>query len=112
MTTATTAVWYRVQGDANDTLTALFNGVTDLLGVSAIEAHVWRNGVASTTLTATVLDGVACTVTVNLGSWITTAVPGTYFCEIQATWPGSPSKVVTSPGKNGLASIVVRAQGA
>jgi hypothetical protein len=110
--TTTTAAWYRVQGDANDTLTATFNGVQDLLGISAIEAHVWRNDVASTTLTATVTDAAARTVSVDLGSWITTAAPAVYFVEIQATWTGSPAKVVTSPAKRGTATIVVRAQGA
>jgi hypothetical protein len=101
---------YRVQGDTNDTIKVRFEGVQDLVGISSIEAHVWRNGVASTTLTTTVDDATARDVTVSLGTWITTAVPDVYYFEVQATWPGT--KPVTSPGKWGTATIVVRAQGA
>lgn len=103
------AIWNRVQGDVGDTVTARFEGVLDLVGVTAIEAHVWREGTVAT-LAAEVADPDARTVLVQLGSWLATATPGTWKLEIEATWPGPV--IVTSPAKPGGAAIYVRAEGA
>ena len=105
--------WQRVQGDTSDTLTATLNGVTDLLGVTAVEAHVWpRAGGTATTLTATVTSTSARTVTVNLGGgggWLASAAAGPWNLEIQTTWTGGA--VITWP-EAGPDTIVVRTQGA
>lgn len=106
--TTTPAAWKRVQGDVNDTLVAQLDGVASLSAVTSIEAHVWRSGVAPTTLTATVLDATNRTVTVNLSPWLATATATVWNIEIQAT---SGATVQTWP--NGTpATLSVRAQGA
>ena len=105
----TTPRWYRVVGDTNDTLVARLDGVADLVGVTAIEAHVWRPGVAPTTLTAVVTDTTARTVTVSLSPWIVTAAATNWNLEIQATFPGG---VVRSWPAERPGELILRAQGA
>jgi len=82
--------WRRVVGDTNDTIVATMNGVSSLAGVSSVEAHVSLNGANPATLTAVVTDSSARTVTVSLGSWITTATPGAWALEFQLTTAGNP----------------------
>lgn len=99
-----------VSGDVGDTRLVVLDGIDDLTTVSSIEAHVWRNAVAPVTLTTTVTDAVARSVTVQLGGaggWLPTAAPGTYHIEIEVT---IGSTVLTWP--NGAPDqIEVRAQG-
>jgi hypothetical protein len=96
-----------VAGDTGDTRTIRLDGIADLTGVTAIEAYVWKEGDKSTrsTLTCSVADATARTVTVNLGAgggWLPTARPGSYFFEIEATfgtvirtWPeGTPDTIL------------------
>ena len=103
--------WSRVQGDTNDTLVAQLAGVADLTGVTAIEAHVWpaQSIGAAVTLAAVVTNAASRTVTVNLGSWISTAGPGRYQLEIQTTWGGGP--IITWP-EGAPDELTIRAQGA
>lgn len=107
----TTATWSRVQGDVNDTLTAKLDGVANLSGVTAIQAHVWRTGVSPVTLTASVLNATDRTVTINLGAsggWLATATPAVWYLELQVT---SGTTVQTWPADN-PAILRIRAQGA
>ena len=101
--------WKRVQGDVNDTVTVTLDGVATLNAVTAVAAHVWRPSVPPVTLTAAVTNAATRLVTVQLGTWLATAVPDNWYLEVQATfadgsvltWPaGTPDK------------ILVRAQGA
>ncbi len=102
------AKWQRVVGDTNDTFVARLDGIPDLTGVTAVEAHVWRPNVAPVTLEAAVTDAAARTVTVQLSPWLATATATTWLLEIQAsfgttvrTWPeGNP------------AALQIRGQGA
>lgn len=98
--------WHRVIGDTNDTIVATLNGVTSLSGVSAVEAHVWYGGSSPATLTAVVTDAAACTVTVSLASWISTAAAGAWALEIQTTASG----VIRTWPEKGTDTIEVRAQ--
>jgi len=85
--------WRRVVGDTNDTLVlqVLADGnPVDLTAVSAIEAHVALNGASAATLTAAVTTAATGIVTVTLGSWITTAAPGSWALEVQMTSAGVP----------------------
>ena len=91
-----------VTGDIGDVRTITLAGVANLADASAVEAHVWRNGVAAVTLTAAVADAGARTITVNLGAadgWLATvATAGQWFIEYEVTfgatvltWPaGAP----------------------
>ncbi len=101
--------WYRVVGDTNDTLVAQLLGVADLVGVTAIEAHVWRPGVAATTLTTAVTDATARTVTVNLTPWIATAAASNWNLEIQVTFTGG---LVRSWPAERPGELILRTQGA
>lgn len=100
--------WGRVIGDSNDTIVMELEGVSDLSGISAIEAHVWKFDVVAATLTAAVTDSANRIVTVSLGSWIATAAAGTYSLEVQTTAAG----VVRTWPERTPDQIEVRAQGA
>lgn len=111
----TTDAWDRVQGDTNDTLTCQLDGVDTLPIGATLEAHVWRNTppASSSTLVATVLDSTARTVSVRLGSWLTTASPGTWYVEVQVTaaWSDGQTGPRTFPSAGGR-PLRIRAQGA
>lgn len=98
-------VWRKVQGDVKDKLIVVLDGVENLTGATAV-AYVWQNGVARTTLTATITDPVARTVSVDLGGasgWLSAVAPGTWLLEVEVTftdatiltWPaGAPDMIV------------------
>jgi hypothetical protein len=98
--------WNRVAGDTGDTIDVTVLGITDATTASAWEAHVWITGTTATTLSASATS--ATVVRVNLGSWLTSATPGLYNLELQATVAGNPR---TWP-EGTPDQIVVRAQGA
>lgn len=89
--------WKRVQGDNGDTLLARLDGVADLAGVTAVEAHVRnpRSNDAATTLPAVVTDAAARTVTVTLSPWLDDADPAVWQLEVQAKWGTSATKTWT-----------------
>lgn len=94
-----TQIQTAVTGDVNDSRLCRLDGVDDLLSASAIEAHVWNDENAVVTLTTTVTDATARTVTVELGGptgWLATAPVGIYNFEIQVTFGAS---VLTWPNK-------------
>lgn len=97
--------WRRVQGDVDDQLTVVLEGVADLNSAVSVEAHVWRDGVAPIVLAAAITDPVARVVVVDLGGaagWLSTARPGVWFVDLevtfgagaQLTWPaGVPATI-------------------
>ena len=104
--------WNRTNGDLKDTVSVTLSGVEDLTTVTAVEAHVWANGVAPVTLTAAVASASLRTVTVQLGGvggWLPTAVARSYLFETQVTF--ADGSVITWPSK-GADQLTVRAQGA
>jgi len=105
-------VFRRVQGDINDTIVPILNGVEDLTTATAVEAHVWLDGEPAETLTAIVLDATNRTIEVELGAvdgWLSDAAPNTWYVEYQVTF--ADDTVLTWPaGSPDI--IMVRAQGA
>jgi hypothetical protein len=111
-----TALQPAVLGDVGDTRIVRLDGIEDLSGVTALEAHVWvgtRRVATQETLTATVLDPTERTITVNLGTDLVTgwlpnvATRGEWNVEYQATFG---STVLTWP--NGKPDTIdVREQG-
>lgn len=103
--------WRKVQGDVNDTIIVVLDGVQDLSAVTGIEAHVWRNDTTPISLTASVVNSDARTIEVDLGGasgWLLTAEPEIYFIEEQVTF--SDGTVLTWPsGAPDL--LIVRADG-
>jgi hypothetical protein len=75
-----------------------------LVGITSISADVVKDGVSSS-LTVTVLDAAACTVTVSLSPWLETATPGVWYLRIHVTFPSGPT-TVSWPAK-GRATITV-----
>lgn len=100
-----------VKGDRDDKRDILLQGVTSLAPVASVEAHVWKRGATTATLTATI-DVATRIVTVQLGGaggWLETAVAGTWNMEIQVTF--SSGAILTWP-ESGPDEIHVRAAGA
>jgi hypothetical protein len=97
-------------GDIGRVLTGTCDGVDSLATVTALEAHVWRPGVAAVTLAAAVDDADACTVTIELGDageWLpATATAGVWRIEVEATYADGSTETF------GLESFVVDAEGA
>ena len=100
-----------VRGDIGDTRTVQLAGVSDLSGVTAIEAHVWiaaNRAATAATLTATVTDPVLRTITVQLGvdpatGWLpAVATAGEWSVEYdltfgttRLTFPNGPPDTIT-----------------
>lgn len=94
-------VFRRVQGDIDDTIDPIIDGIQDLTAVTAVEAHVWRRGVDPEVLTAAVADASARSLLVQLGDangWLSDAAPGVWNVEYELvlgvgtpaiTWPAS-----------------------
>lgn len=105
----TSAAWRKVQGDVNDTITAVLNGVEDLVPATAVEAHVWRHDVAPETLAAAITDPVTRTVIVQLGGatgWLFDAAETVWYLDVQVTF--ADGTILTWPA--GVpATIAVRA---
>lgn len=99
-------VWRRVQGDINDTITGVLNGVQDLAAATAVEAHVWRRDSLTTeTLAAAITDPVARTVVVQLGGaagWLSDAAVANWLVDVEVlfadgttlSWPAGPPGVI------------------
>lgn len=88
----------KVQGDVNDSIIVVLDGVADLASATSVEAHVWRDDTAPTTLAASVVDPAARTVKIQLGGvsgWLATAEPEIWFIEEQVTF--SDGTVLTWP---------------
>jgi uncharacterized membrane protein len=99
--------WRRVAGDTDDTIDVEVLGIDDATAASAWAANVWATGTSAVSgITAAATS--ASVVRVTLGSWLTTATPGTYNLEITATIGGDPK---TWP-EGTPDQIIVRAQGA
>lgn len=87
--------WNKVAGDVGDTITVTLGGIANLDTVSAVEAHVWKQGSTPATLTATVLDATACTIEVALGDdegWLAETTSGRWNIEYELTF-GDGSKL-------------------
>lgn len=81
--------WRKVQGDVNDTITVILNGVEDLTTVTSVVAHVWHGQATPIVLPAAVTDPVTRTVVVQLGGaagWLSAATITVWFIEVQATF--------------------------
>jgi hypothetical protein len=98
--------WNRVQGDTDDTIQVILDGIGDLAAVTTVTAHVRKPGRESVELEAEVVDAAARTIAIHLGDWITDAVPGKYLLEIQPVIQGSP---VTWP-EAGPDTLIIRSQ--
>jgi hypothetical protein len=80
-----------VAGDVGDVRILQLDGVVDLTGATAVEAHVWlpNDDTAAATLTGAVTDSANRLVSINLGGaggWLPTARPTTYLLEVQVTF--------------------------
>lgn len=80
--------WTRRQGDEDDTLVIGTTGTVDLLAVTAVEAHIRFNAEPFETLTATVTDGAASQVTVDLSPWLDDADTGCWAITLHFTFAG------------------------
>lgn len=82
-----------VVGDSADTRTIELTGIENIADVSTFAGYVWRPGIARATVTVTLDDADANTVSAALGPWLTSAAtPGDWYFEIEAdgiTWPGA-----------------------
>lgn len=96
-----------VLGDTGDTRTLRIDGAVDLVAVTAVRAHVWKDGTDPVVLSASVADADDRTVTVQLGNWLATvAEPGVYWFELELDTSGSS---LTWPSKR--ATLRVRDEG-
>lgn len=105
--------WNKVAGDIGDYITVTLGGITNLDTVTAVEAHIWKQGppvVAPVVLDAAVVDAAACTIRVELGDdtgWLVSAGQGRWNIEYELTF-GDGSEL-TWP-QMGTDLIVVRNQ--
>lgn len=100
-----------VTGDINDTRTIQLAGIDNLNAVQTIVGHAWRGSSTPVQLDCQVDDAADCTVTLSLGGsdgWLTTATPGQWSVEIQASF--TDGTVLTWPADKPM-TIKVRAQG-
>lgn len=85
-------------GDVGDTRVVRLDGIANLSTVASIVAFVRRNRTKAT-LTATVLDADARTITVNLGSWLAAGPErGEWDIEYQVTMANG--NVITWPNED------------
>lgn len=81
--------WRKVQGDVDDTITVILNGVEDLTTAVSVVAHVWHGQATPVNLPAAVTDPVTRTVVVQLGGaagWLSDATITVWFLEVQVTF--------------------------
>lgn len=104
-----------VAGDQGATDDVEIEGVEDLLGVTAIEGHVWRTRTpaSSDTLEVTVVDAANRIVRIHYGDapgdWLPSQTTADVWkFEIEATWPDQPA--ITAP-RGGPVTLNVRAAG-
>lgn len=81
--------WQKVAGDIGDSITVTLGGIANLSAVSAVQAHVWKNGSDPAVLEAEVTDADACEILVHLGDageWLPMASHGRYSLEYELTF--------------------------
>lgn len=102
--------WSKVAGDIGDSITVDLGGIANLDTVTAVEAHVWKNGTDPVVLDADVLDAAACRIEVELGDetgWLADAAQGRWSIEYELTF-GDGSELTWPQMKPD--EIVVRSQ--
>jgi hypothetical protein len=91
--------WYRNRGDVGDTIKPYLDGIVDLIGATSVSATLSGCDAVVELTGGTVVDAVARLVSIPLGSWITTATPGTYEVKthvdfgpgLRLSWPAAPA---------------------
>ena len=87
-------VWHRQSGDVGDTVEPFLDGISTLVGATAVTATVDGCDGGPVTLTGSVLNPVNPQVRIGLDPWLATAAQGdwntvfhVFFGATRLTWP-------------------------